>query len=149
VRQAGAGTTSLDLLNWAAIGRFFLLVKRSVSRHRAVFFSVWFCVVGVTIALMVVLPKTYEVQTTLQAQKSDVITSLSSRRVQGGPDPSRQAAETVLRHDNLVALIRQTDLIRRWPERRAPLARLKDAIWARFFRRPTPDEEIENFVGLL
>jgi len=149
VRQAGAGTTSLDLFNWAAIGRFFLLVKRSVSRHRAVFFSVWFCVVGVTIALMVVLPKTYEVQTTLQAQKSDVITSLSSRRVQGGPDPSRQAAETVLRHDNLVALIRQTDLIRRWPERRAPLARLKDAIWARFFRRPTPDEEIENFVGLL
>jgi len=149
VRQAGVGTTSLDLFNWAAIGRFFLLVKRSVSRHRAVFFSVWFCVVGVTIALMVVLPKTYEVQTTLQAQKSDVITSLSSRRVQGGPDPSRQAAETVLRHDNLVALIRQTDLIRRWPERRAPLARLKDAIWARFFRRPTPDEEIENFVGLL
>jgi len=147
--RAGVGTTSLDLFNWAAIGRFFLLVQRSVSRHKAVFFSVWFCVVGVTVALLVVMPKTFEVQTTLQAQKSDVISSLSNRRTQGGPDPSKQAAETVLRHDNLVALIRQTRLIERWPEHRAPLALLKDAIWARLFRRPTPDEELENFVGLL
>ena len=149
VRRAGVGATSLDLFNWAAIGRFFLLVRRSVSRHKAVFFSVWLCVVAMTIGLMVVLPKTYEVQTTLQAQKADVITALSNRRAPAGPDPSKQAAETVLRHDNLVALIRQTDLIRRWPEGRAPLARLKDAIWARLFPRPNPDEELENFVGLL
>jgi uncharacterized protein involved in exopolysaccharide biosynthesis len=147
-RRAGAEQTSLDLFNWAAIGRFFQLVGRSMARHKRVLFSVWLAVVGASVGLMVALPKTYEVQTTLQAQRTDIIAALSNRPA-AGPDPSKQAAETVLRHENLVSLVQQTDLIRKWPERRAPAMRVKDAIFARLFRPKTPDDELESFVGLL
>lgn len=153
--EAGSGgatqraeQTSLDLFNWAAIGRFFQLVARSMARHKRVLFSVWLGVVGASVGLMAALPKTYEVQTTLQAQRTDVIAALSNRP-NPGSDPSKQAAETVLRHENLVSLVQQTDLIRKWPERRAPAMRLKDAIFARLFPPRTPDEQLEGFVGLL
>ncbi len=146
----GAGrASSLDLFNWAAIGRFFLLVGRSMARHRAVLVAVWLGVVAVTVGLLAVLPKTYEVQTTLQAQRAEVIAALSTRSGVEADIPSRQAAETVLRHDNLVALINQTDLIQRWPERRAPLLRVKDWLWVRLFPPQTPDERLDSFVGLL
>ncbi|HUM09605.1 MAG TPA: hypothetical protein VLT82_01525 [Myxococcaceae bacterium] len=146
----GPEGTSLDLFNWAAIGRFLGLVGRSMARHKVVLVLVWFGVVGATVGLMAVLPKTYEVQTTLQAQRAEVIAALSGRGSGGEVDiPSKQAAETVLRHDNLIALIQQTDLIKRWPERRAPLLRVKDALWARLFAPQTKDEVLENFVGLL
>ncbi|MGZ6099190.1 MAG: hypothetical protein ACXWLL_12400, partial [Myxococcaceae bacterium] len=66
-RRGGVEQTSLDLFNWAAVGRFFRLVGRSVARHKLVLFGVWLTVVAASIGLMLALPKTYEVQTTLQA----------------------------------------------------------------------------------
>ena len=55
----------------------------------------------------------------------------------------------MLRHENLVALIQQSDLLAQWNLHRAPVLRLKDAIWARLFRAPTREERIDAFVGLL
>ena len=43
--------------------------------------------------------------------------------------------------DNLVALLQQTDFIRKWPQNRAPLLRLKDWIWHALFKPPTPEEQ--------
>ena len=57
--------------------------------------------------------------------------------------------KTVQRYDNLVALIQQTELIKNWPLHRAPALRLKDAIFARLFKPPTQEEQIENFVYYL
>ncbi len=143
-------TLPVDLFDWSAIGRFALLVVHAMRRHRLLLASVWLGVVAIVVALLAVLPKTFEVMTTLQAQKAETIAALTDRAVPGGLDaPTKQAAETVLRHDNLVALIDQTALLDRWPLRRAPALRVKDAIWEKLFRRPTRDEKIESFVGYL
>jgi uncharacterized protein involved in exopolysaccharide biosynthesis len=149
-RQGERAPRSEDLFDWAAVGRLAMLVLHSVGRHKPTFLSIWLGVVAASVALLVALPKTYEVQVTLQAQKNEVIAALTNRSVPLKTDaPTKMAFETVQRHDNLVALIKETDLLKRWPQNRAPLLRLKDAIWARLFRPRTEEEQIEAFVGLL
>lgn len=140
-----------DDFDWAFLGLWALFVVHAIKRHKVALAAMWFGVVGLSLALVVVLPKTYEVQTTLQAQRAPTISALGA----GGPSaadidaPAKQAAETVLRHENLVALVRQTDLIHNWRKNRAPLLRLKDALWARLFQPPSEETAVENFVGLL
>ncbi len=151
-RPGGGPLRSQDLFDWAAIGRVVMLVLRSVGRHKLVFLSVLLGIVGATVALLAGLPRTYEVQTTLQVEKNEVIGSLTNRVAaapQRNDSPIKQAFETVQRRDNLIGLIRETDLLKRWPEHRAPLLRLKDAIWARLFPPRTEEEQIDAFVGLL
>jgi uncharacterized protein involved in exopolysaccharide biosynthesis len=139
-----------DFINWAAVGRFAVLILNSTRRHKALFTSIWLGVVAIAVGLLAVLPKTYDVQTALQARRVEVLAALSDRGVPGEADtPSKQAAETILSHDNLVALVRQTDLVNQWPLHRAPLSRLKDRIWARLFPTPTLEQRTEAFVGLL
>jgi uncharacterized protein involved in exopolysaccharide biosynthesis len=151
VRRSGEPPSrSQDLFDWAAVGQLAMLVLHSPGRHRPTFLLIWLGIVGASVALLLTLPKTYEVQVSLQAQKNEVIASLTNRSVPLKTDaPTKQAFETILRHDNLVALIEETDLLNRWPQNRAPLLRLKDAIWARLFPPRTQEEQIEGFVGLL
>lgn len=137
-----------DDFELAPVGLWVLFVLHSMKRHKVALVAIWFGIVGVSLALVAVLPKTYEVQTTLQARRAPMISALGG--VAADTDaPAKQAAETVLRRDNLVALVRQTDLIHNWPKNRAPLMRLKDAIWARLFQPPSEETQIEGFVGLL
>ena len=151
VRRPGERSPrSQDLFDWAAAGRLAMLVLHSVGRHKLTFLSIWLGVIGCSVALLKVLPKTYEVQVTLQAQRNEVIATLTSRGISLKTDlPTKMAFETVQRHDNLVALIKETDLLKRWPQNRAPLLRWKDAVWARLFHPRTEQEQIEAFVGLL
>jgi uncharacterized protein involved in exopolysaccharide biosynthesis len=137
-----------ESFEWAIVGHYVLLVVHSIGRHKALLVAVWFSTVALSLGMMAVLPKTYEVMTTLQAQRSQLIPALG-----GTPDsadaPTKQAAETVLSHDNLVALVRQTELIQKWPLNRAPLMKLKDTLYAHLFAPPSEESQIEGFVGLL
>jgi capsular polysaccharide biosynthesis protein len=106
-----------------------------------------------SLALVAALPKTYDVTTTIQVSPTQVISGLSGagQPAQGTRSTTlgTYAAETVLSRQNLVALVRQTDLIEKWPKTRAPLPRLKDAIWSRLFPPPTPEVQLDIFVGIL
>lgn len=127
-----------------------LLALHSVRRHRWVFALVALTVVALSGVLLAVLPRTYEVQTTLQVQRADVIAALSGGTVPGQPDvPTARAADTILSSDNLVALVTQSGMLERWPKTRAPILRLKDRIWARLFPKPTDEDRIDGFVGFL
>ena len=139
-----------ERFEFAAVGGYVLMVIRSLRRHPAVFLAVWLGVVGLTAAGLAVLPRTYDVQTTLQVARSSPTTAVVSKTAQRELDaPTRIAAATVSRHENLISLVRQTDLVKRWNLHRAPLLQMKDALWARLFRPPTEQEREEGFVGLL
>ena len=144
-----SGKNSEDLFDWAVVGGYVLLVLHSIRRHRRILVAVWAGVVGLSVALMALLPKTYEVAATLQAQRAPVLSSLGGGVPPQADTPTKQAAATVMQHDNLVSLVQQTDLPKAWPANRAPMLRLKDAIWARLFKPPTEADQIEGFVGLL
>jgi uncharacterized protein involved in exopolysaccharide biosynthesis len=143
---------SADLFDWALIGSYATFALHSIRRHKLFFLLVWIGIVVCSLGLMVSLPKTYQVRTTLQAQRNQVMPALSNptRAIPMDADaPTRLAAETVQRYDNLVALIQQSDLINRWPLNRAPLPRLKDALRRILFKPPTTEDQIDNFVYYL
>jgi len=141
---------SRERFEFAAVASYGLMVLRSLRRHPALFLIVWLGVVALTALGLAVLPRTYDVQTTLQVARSTPTTTVVSRTAQRDLDaPTRIAAATVQRHENLISLVRQTDLLNRWNLRRAPLLRLKDALWAKLFRAPTTEDREEGFVGLM
>jgi hypothetical protein len=148
---APASVPSEEDYDWAFIGLAVLFVVHSIRRHPAALLAIWFGVFGLTVTVVAVLPKVYEVQTTLQAQPTPMISALGGGTPSAADTdaPAKQAAQTVLRRDNLVALIRQTDLIHNWPKNRAPLMRLKDVVWGHLFQPPSEQTQVENFVGLL
>ncbi len=150
---AGHGASeSAELFDWALIGSYLMFVFHSIGRHKRVFLLVWIGIVAFSLGLMVSLPKTYQVRTTLQAQRNQVISALSNpgRALPVDADsPTRLAAETVHRYDNLVALIQQTEMVKTIALHRAPAARLKAWIWSVLFRPPTQEEQIDNFVYYL
>ena len=138
-----------DLFNWTVIGGVVVLVLHSMRRHRAVFAITWLTVVALSVGLMLGLSKTYEVQTTLQVQRTQGLAAIGGPSPKETDAPTRAAAAMVFQHENLIALINQTDLLEAWFVHRAPLLRLKDAIQARLFGPRTKDQRVEEFVGLL
>jgi hypothetical protein len=130
--------------DWAIFGWYALLLVHAVRRHKLLFCLLCLGVVGASLGLMSLLPKTYEVQTTLQVLRPAGLSNGADAENQ-----TKQAAQAILRRDNLIALLRQTDFREAWPEKRAPLLKLKDAVWARLFRKPSEEAQTEAFVGLL
>ena len=72
-----------------------------------------------------VLPRTYHVDAQLLAQRNTLMPALGNpgRTVPLEADvPTRAAAEAVLRRDNLLSLMKQTDLMNRWEQEPAAAA---------------------------
>ncbi len=158
--QSGAGsvpdpyTESADLFDYALIRDCLVYVLGSIRRHRLIGAAAFVGVVALTAALLWSLPRTYHAETKLLAQRNQVIASLSNsnRSVPWDADaPTKAAAEIILRRDNIVALVRQTNLLKRWGERRAPALRVKDALMRLLRRgRELPEEDqIAALEGLL
>jgi uncharacterized protein involved in exopolysaccharide biosynthesis len=125
----------------------------AVRRHAVLVASVFGVVVTLTSVGLLVMPKTYHVEVKLLAQRNEVMTALSNpgRAVPWDADsPTRAAAETVLRRDNLISMIGITNLMEEWRRTRAPILRMKDALYRVVLRKtPTPDEQLDSLVGYL
>jgi len=126
--------TDEDLFNWPRIRRYVLFSLGSVRRRARLFAAVAGGMMVLAAVALKVLPKTYLVEARLLAQQNPALAvkADASQRT----DPTRAAAETILRYENLNDLIRETDLVHEWRRHRAPILRLKDAILARSHRSP-------------
>jgi uncharacterized protein involved in exopolysaccharide biosynthesis len=141
------------LIDFRQIADYLGFVLRSIRRHKVLSGVTFGVAFAMTIAAALLMPKTFYVQVKLLAQRNAVMTALSNpgRAVPWDADaPTRAAAETVLRRDNLISLITQTDLINEWERRREPILKLKDKVWALVTRHEmTPDEQLDVLVGTL
>jgi uncharacterized protein involved in exopolysaccharide biosynthesis len=118
----------------------------SVHRHRLVAVIVFAVVFGGTVTFLALMPKTYHVETRLFAQKNSVLAVKADQLMEG---PARSAAETVKQRDNLLAIVRQTDLLHEWYKRRAPLAHLKDLVVAAAGKHETAEETLQWMTDVL
>ena len=101
---------------------------------------------GLAAAVIQILPRSYVSQTRILAQRNQIIAALGNpyRMLPSEADaPTRAASETVKRHQNLVALIRQTHLLDEWPKRRNFVGRLKDRVRG-FFVGPMGAVDLED-----
>jgi uncharacterized protein involved in exopolysaccharide biosynthesis len=142
-----------SLVDFRQVADYLRFVGHSFKRHKLLALSTCALVIAMTVAAAKLLPKTYYVQTKLLAQRNAVMAALSNpgRSVPWDADaPTRSAAETVLRRDNLIALMRQTDLMNEWERTRAPILKVKDWVTALVTRhKPTLEEKQEGVLGLL
>jgi uncharacterized protein involved in exopolysaccharide biosynthesis len=96
-------------------------------------------------------PRSYTCETRILAQRNLVLPALDNptRAVPHDADaPTKNAADSILKQDNLVAAVKQLDIIDRWEATRQPLLRVKDNIFGGLSKKPE-DERIRDMVGLL
>src|SRR5712671_4366981 len=106
-----------ELFDWQKVRRYVSLSLGSVRRRLLIFVSIAFGMPLLAAAALAVKA---------DSSPADV--------------PTRAAAETIIRRDNLHDLIRQADLLQEWPKRRAPLLRAKDWLLRALHRTQTEKE---------
>jgi hypothetical protein len=136
-----------DLFDWAKIRRYVVFSLGSVRRRFGLFMAIAGSMILFAATALWALPKTYEVECRLLAQKNPVLAVKADQSQ--STDPTRAAAEIIVRHENLHALIRQTDLVTEWPKHRAPILQLKDWVTAKMGSTPKPEDLMNGLTGLL
>ena len=134
------------LVDFRLIANLLGYTRGAVRRHRRLAVSLFLGVAGVVITSVLLLPKTYHVETRLLAQKNPALTLKGDLQ---NDNPTRAAADVVKRRENLIALVRQTDLIHEWYTTRAPLPRLKDAVMKAVSKPETEQETTEWMADVL
>ncbi len=136
-----------ELFDWQKVRSYLFFCIRSVRRRIGLFLLVWLGLVLLAAAALKVVPKAYQVECRLLAQRNPV---LAVRADANQFEPlTRAAAETIVRRENLEALVAQTRLVEEWPKRRAPLLRLKDYVFRRLDRAPSESELRAGLTQLL
>jgi len=140
-----------QLIDVEQLKHSLLFTLHAIGRRRWVVAWTFLAVLALALAFLWTAPRTYSVETELLAQKNALMPALGnpSRAVPPDADrPTRAAAETVLRRDNLLALVKQTDLMARWQQDRPPLFRLKDRI-TDALSPSTEEDKLNAMLGLL
>ena len=136
-----------SFIDWRAVRNWCAFGWRAMGRRKALILGVFSMVIGLAVFALIVLPKRYHVETRLLAQKNQVLALPGEES--GGRAPSSAAQETVLRRDNLVALVKETNLLEEMSARRAPAVRLKDWAMSPFSRDSTEAERVDGVVKYL
>lgn len=136
-----------DLFDRKQLRNYLVFAAGSVRRRKRLVAAVLLSIVALAIVALFALPRTYHVEAKLLAQRNQVL------MVRGdGPDavaPTRGAAETVLRRDNLVALVQATDLVRHYHQHRALSQRVTDSVLRLFGGEESEEDRVDAMVELL
>jgi uncharacterized protein involved in exopolysaccharide biosynthesis len=143
-------TEETDLFDYKLIRDYLGFVLGSLARHRWMVALLTLATVALAGGSLWALPKTYEVQARLLAQRNQVIGTLSNpglARPYELDAPTRAARETVLRWDNLVALVEQTNLVESYLRTRSPAVRLRDKVIELVTRKRRPREDLVEILA--
>jgi len=132
-----------ELFDWQKVRRLGFFALNSVRRRLWLFLLIWLGMVVIAVTALKVMPKTYEVRSSILAQKNPI---LGTHADNGREQPSRGAPELIVRTENLHGLIAQTDLIKEWSKRRAPISRIKDLLMLKL--KGAPPSESERLLAL-
>ncbi len=139
-----------ELFDTQLIRQVVGFIFRGVGRHRVLAGALLSTIVVLGVLAAVLLPRTYHAESRLLANNNQLIRALGNPRSSvPSEDPTRAARELIFAHDNLVALIKQTNLLKNWDENRAPIVKLKDSLMRLLVGAPSDEDRIDALVGLL
>jgi hypothetical protein len=119
-----------DLFDYRRLREYATFAINSLGRRKGLALFVFAAVFGCAVLSLFVLPKEYDSEVKLLGQRNQVISSLAvpGRNMPTDADaPARAAWDTIMRRDNLVALIEQTGLVSHFYSHRSPAGRLRIA----------------------
>jgi uncharacterized protein involved in exopolysaccharide biosynthesis len=148
VSEEGGGEEGFDLKKLKTLIGFFL---RSANRHRTRVLAVATIPFLLAVCLAFALPKTYTVDMRVLAQRNVVIPSVEDPGHTSAPmeDPTKGVVDQVMKRDNVIALIKQLDLVSKWDSTRPPVLRGKDTVIGLLHGPPSDDDKIRALVGII
>jgi hypothetical protein len=135
---------SEQIVNFPALLNWLRLSWNAIRQRKAVVFGVAVTIFALGCLALLVMPKTYHVESRLSARRNEALAT----NADSGP-LTRSAAEIVKSRDNLRGLVLQTRLTSEWSKRRAPILRFKDWLLTSLSRPPTEKELSDGLVGYL
>lgn len=149
-QQGTEGAGELDLFDYALIRNVLRFILHGVRRHLVLSALVLFGVAALGLGVVMLLPRTYHAESRLLASQNELIRALGNpRSALPSEDPTRAARELIFAHQNLVSLIKQTDLMKNWEAHRPAVVKLRDTLARAVLGPPTEQDEIDMMVGTL
>ena len=133
---------------WRALS----FVVQAVQEYRVTALVTLVLVLAATVAIASLWPKTYEADGRLLLQRNEVMASLVNpgRTIpREAESPTLAAREIVLGRENVLALMKATNLLEEWARARRPLLRFKDWLFGLVGSAPTEDDRIDALAGLI
>jgi uncharacterized protein involved in exopolysaccharide biosynthesis len=109
-------------------------------------------VIALAVTAAAVMPRTYTVEMRVLAQSADKMVGITNpgRSIPRDVDnPTKNVADSILRHDNLLALAKQIDLVDRWAATRSGPMRFKDRMMASMFGAPSDEDRLNGLIYTL
>ena len=125
---------------------------RAPRRHKGLSLGLLLTGIVVTVAVVILFPRTYTTEVKLLAQKNLVVPSIGNpnRSMPFDPDNAqRSIADVVSERANLIALVKDVDLIDHWDAERPPLLRAKDAVFTAVFGQPSEEDKLRALIGVV
>jgi uncharacterized protein involved in exopolysaccharide biosynthesis len=147
--DANHDNDELDLERVKQLLGFFL---RGPRRRPVVSALVFLLTVGVGAAVAAFWPRSYGGSARILAQHNLVLPALDNpnRQVPRETDsPTKNAADTIMRRDNVIALVKQLDLVDRWQATRQPILRLKDRVSLAVSGPRGEQDRLLDLIGLV
>lgn len=123
---------------------------RSAKRRKGLSFVVMMLCGALTVLGAIFAPRTYEVESRVLVQRTAALTG-QNQPTYVSPEEMRNIAreyeEQVMARDNILAIVKQKDLVKRWDDMRQPHRKLIDKI-NRKLGKPAPSDE-EKFEALV
>ena len=151
-RDIGDPDESDTLFDFDQVRESAAFVVQSVRERWVAAVATLAVALGAVIAGAMLWPKVYEADGRLLMQRNDLMASLVNpgRAIpRDAESPTLAAREIVLGRENIVGVMRATNLLEEWERTRSPLLRFKDWLVRPFRNTPTEDHRIDALAGLI
>jgi uncharacterized protein involved in exopolysaccharide biosynthesis len=134
----GAPVNQLELVK-----SYLAFARRAIRSRRLMAVLIFMGMSLLTVGALAVWPRTYKSELRLIVQRSQVL----------DPDeksnPLESASDLITRHDNLVAIVEQLDLVSDWERFRPPLMAVKDRVMEKLRGKRDPKAVKDALVSML
>lgn len=135
-----------QIIDFRALKNWLEFTIRAARHRRKLVLSVAAGMFVFALILVNVLPKTYRVQARLLAQKNP---ALALRGDTGGDSATKSASDLVTRRENVLNLVKQTNLVAEWNAKRGALGRAKDTVKGWVSAPPTEEQATNGLADYL
>jgi uncharacterized protein involved in exopolysaccharide biosynthesis len=140
-------------LDLEAVRDWVGFVWRARLRRPKTAIGVFTAIAGLGLTVSLVMPQVYNSQVKLLVQPDLVGPALSNpgRAVPHDDDrnPTKNVADTIMRRDNLVALVKEANLVDRWDTSRPWSLRMKDKLFAAINGPQTEEQQLTGLAQTL
>jgi uncharacterized protein involved in exopolysaccharide biosynthesis len=123
-------------------------VLRAPRRRPKLVAAVFLVVASMGVLLGMAMPKTYNSQVKLLAQRT-ALHALTGQNNGVEDNPTKNVADMIMRRDNLVALAKESNLVNRASEGKSKILRLKDDLMGKLFGAPSEADMLNMMVNTL